>query len=132
MESRTEEDRERNKNHNEDIMEKFDRILGMEWCKQNLLHICIDRLENEICLLRGGGRIVQGVWLSGEEFTIAHQGVTDGEYNWDEYLANKLAAEQGSGSTSNGSEQGDVKGMGKWKGKGEEKPRWNPNAVSSP
>jgi hypothetical protein len=134
------------KNHSDTMVAHFDAILRYEWCKQNLLHSCTERLENQIVQLKGGGRMVQGEWMSEASYAALEQTALDaqggvgaqtglgiqGENNWDELVAQKLfteaEAEPQSPTAWNGSEEGEeVKG----KGKAKEKlaPLLDPNAV---
>ena len=140
------------KNHSDTMVAHFGAILHYEWCKQNLLHSCIERLENQIVQLKGGGKMVQGEWISEASYAALEQtafdtqggvgaqtglGIQDGvgaqgENNWDELVAQELSteaeAEAQSPTVSNGSEEGeDVKGKGKVKEK--LAPRLDPSAV---
>lgn len=140
MEKRMDENRQANEKHGKEMTENLKKLYEYQNGKEHVLHTCISRLETDVCSLRGGGKVVRGLWFSDAEFAAANQLVISGESNWDLITVQKLAAQHSSSENSNGSEEGmDIKGKGKAKertGKGKckekKKPRWNPNAVGLP
>ena len=115
--------------YNLNMMATVDKLLEIGRHKQNLLHICIARHEEEICRLRDGGKMVQGRWVSDNAFSeMVNEGSggLTGEYDWDAFIAAGLVGGTRSDSTSEVSEEE------KGKSKGEGRPRFNPNAVGTP
>ena len=118
----------RNEAFDLNVKDTVEKILAVGETKQYLLQACIYRLGSKICELRGGGQVIQGVWLNDEEYDAGLQDVVRGKTTWEQFTANKLAREQ-EGSISNASEETvDVKEKGKAM---QETPtrRFNPNAV---
>ena len=137
------------KNHSDTMMAQFDIVLYYERCKQNLLHSAIERFENQIIQLKGGGRMVQGEWMGEEAYVASEQtafGIqqgageqTDlaiqGKNEWDVLVAQQLSleaeAKAKSPTPSNDSDEVEgVKDKGKDKGKEKPLPQLDPNAVS--
>jgi hypothetical protein len=135
MDNRMEENRIANMKHGQEMAVNLDQFFEASSSKVVPLLACVDRLQNEICRLKGGGKMMHGAWFSDEEFSAAVQAISAGETNWDILSANKLAAQQISGDYTYGNQEGhDIKGKGKanegtGEAKGKKKPLWNPNAV---
>ena len=131
------QNRERHRKDAEAMNGKIQQLFSIETTMQTVLRATVERLENEVCRLRGGGRVVQGVWLDDDEFAASAQAVLAGETNWDDCIRGRVATfRQACIDASNGSsEEEDVQGKGKGTdgtANDEKKPSWNPNAVSLP
>ena len=130
------QNREREARHAEALNATIHELFDVESSMHGILYATIDRLENEVCQLRGGGRIVQGVWLDDEEFAAASQVISKGDATWHDYVTGKLACYQAFGDVSDGSEEEqNIEGNGNQKARSQNmkekiRPAWNPNAVS--
>ena len=101
LENQLEEMSEENKNFGDQMIKKLHEMFESQNRKEMALHACIDRLENEICRLRGGGKMMHGIWFSDEEFVVATQLIEAGQTEWDKIVENKLAALQSCGEDLN-------------------------------
>jgi hypothetical protein len=141
MEEMVEENRERDKRRGEQFQATLAQLYSVQEAKETVLHVCIGRLQDDICELRGGGRVMHGSWFSDEEFQAGSELVASGEITWNELVDRKVMARHAPAANSSGSTEDDIKdkvearddaGNGNGRATGKESQPWNPNAVLFP